>query len=196
MGDDMMRLNMLGHLAHGLAHGFFGAKIRSGDYAGARHTSTGMERLLSMKEEGGSIKMIVNILMVVLFWISMLKGILPKLSPRRVVLLAVLVYIGGLFAKDVLSFAYIQAVLTVASVSTQMILPREEKHFAYAAFAASSVPLSILPWIESTRCQDLASKLGGHLMYDVAIPTFLTAAYYLSWRHYSALNEEKAAKLL
>jgi len=191
--DDMMLLNMLGHLGHGLAHGFLGANFRSGDYSGAQHT-TEIERLLWMKEDVDPVKITRTVFVGTLFWIGMLKGMLPKLSTRRVVIAAVLVQIiGVLFVKAVLGFAYVQAVMNVVFVSTQLMLPREEKHFAYAAFAASSVPLSIIPWIESTMCQDIASKFGGHLMYDMAIPSLLTSAYYSSWSHYSIQNKDKLA---
>mmetsp|Transcript_21391 Transcript_21391/g.46448 ORF Transcript_21391/g.46448 Transcript_21391/m.46448 type:complete len:277 (-) Transcript_21391:196-1026(-) len=188
--DEMMLFNLLGHLGHGVAHGFIGATFRSGDYVGAQHI-TGMEQLLAMKED--QMKILTHVCIGIFFWVGLLKGVVPKVSTGKVSISAVVVYIGGLFVTDVLGFAYVQAVIAVAFASTQLMLPREEKHFAYAAFALISVPLSIIPWVESTACQDFASKFGGHLIYDMAIPTLLTAAYYFSWRHYSVQKKDKQA---
>lgn len=191
--DDMMLFNMLGHLGHGVAHGFIASTFRSGDYVRAQQT-TGFERWSTLDEGGDEMGVLKQLSIYILFWIGLLKGVLPKVSTRRVVILAVMVSIvGELFVKDVLSFAYVQAVMTVASASTQLMLPRKEKNFAYAAFASTGVPLSILPWIESTMCQDIAAKFGGHLIYDMAIPTLLIVAYYSTWCHYSIHNREKIA---
>ena len=190
-GDEMMLLNLLGHLGHGAAHGALGAQLRGGDGEGAQQL-TDFERLSAMAEERDHMQILRRVAMGVLFWIGLLKGVLPRVSLRWVTPAAALVHLFGvLCVRDVLAFAYVQAVLTVAFSSTQLTLPRQDKHYAYAAFAAAGVPLSVIPWIESTMCQGVAARFGGHLMYDVAIPTLLTCAYYSSWRHYSKQDKEK-----
>ena len=92
-----------------------------------------------------------------------------------------------------LGFAYVQVVIAVVFALTQLTLTKEEKDFAYAVFTAAFVPLSMIPWIGNTLCQDLAPKFGGHLMYNVIISILITAAYYFSWGHYLAQNRYKEA---
>lgn len=187
--DEMMLFNLFGHLGHGIVHGVIGASFRSGDYTGAQHI-TQLEEFAAMEDKK---KILMRVCVGILFWVGLLKGVVPKAPSGMVAISAVVVFIGGLFVRDTLGFAYVQAVITVAFSSTQLALPKEEKHFVYAAFALISIPLSIIPWIESTMCKDFASKFGGHLMYDMAIPILLTAAYYFSWRHYSVQKKDKQA---
>lgn len=146
-----------------------------------------------MATEEDQIEILKHIFIGIGVWFGVLKAILVKVSNRKIAISAIIASIGGLFVTDVLGFAYVQAVIVVANASTQFTLPKEEKEFVYAANALIAVPISIIPWIESTACQTIASKVGGHLIYDVAIVTLLTAAYYASWRHYIALEKVKEA---
>ena len=188
--DEMMVSNLLGHLGHGVAHGFIGAKYRSGDDVTAQYI-TGIEQLA---KEDDQMKIIKRVLVGCVFWFGLMRGVVPraKASSGTIAILAIAIYvIGELFVTDVLGFAYVQAVIAVAFASTQLTLPKEEKDIVYGAFALASVPISFIPWIESTSCRNIASKLGGHLIYDISIPTLLTAGYYYAWNHYSsALNKK------
>lgn len=186
--DETMLFGLLGHLGHGVAHGVIGAKYRSDEGVGTTQV-TGLERL--MMEEDVQMAVAKSAVMTIALWFGLLKGIMARVPNAKVAIAAIVAYAGGLFVIDALSFTYVQAVLAVAFVSTQLTLPREEKDYVYAAFAASSVPVSIVPWIESTACQNVAMKLGGHLIYDVSIPTTLIAAYYASWRHSSTQGKTK-----
>lgn len=186
--DEMMLFGLLGHLGHGMAHGAIGAMYRSNEDVGTKQV-TGWNKL--MMEEDMPRAVAKSAVLGIIFWFGLLKGILTKVPNAKVIITAIIAYAGGLLVKEVLGFAYIQAVLAVAFASTQLTLPREEKDYVYAAFALSFVPVSIVPWIESTACQNIAMKLGGHLIYDVSIPTTLIAAYYASWRHNSAEGKAK-----
>jgi len=183
--DEMMMFNLIGHLGHGVAHGFIGAEYRSGRSGG--HRGTALDRIGEM--DGFEIAQKFAVLTC--FWFGLLRGLMPKVSNRTVGFVTVPVVVGGLFVKEVLGFAFVQAVLTVAFASTQLNLPKKEKDFSYAAFGVSAVPISLIPWIESTVCQTVASKIGGHLIYDVSIPILLTIAYCASWCHYNNKGKVK-----
>ena len=165
--------NLLGHLGHGFIHGYIGAKYRSGETLGVE-SNTGMERMMKLLHDDNSVEICKRVLILLGFWFGLLLGVMPKVPKARVAILAIVVYISGeMFVTYVLVFAYVQAVSGVAFASTQLSLSRDEKDYVYAAFALVSIPVSIIPWIESTACQRVASKLGGHLMYDVSIPSSL-----------------------
>lgn len=190
--DEMMIFNLLGHLGHGIAHGFIATKYRGDDvdFAGAQHISH-IDMLVGGGEEINQIEIVKHAVIGAGFWFGMLRGIVPTLGMTALTIASVSAYLGRLFVRDILGFAYVQAVIAVAFTSTQLMLPKEKKDFCYAAFAASSLVLSIIPWVESTACQNVAAKVGGHLIYDVSIAVLLIAAYTASWFHYSKRSNEK-----
>ncbi len=197
--DDLMLFNLLGHLGHGIAHGFIAQKYRGvqhedGDvFNGSEHISFIQKFLQSDDQERMKMEIMKHMAVSLGFWFALLKGIMPNITMMKLSITTIAVYIGGLFVKDVLGFAYVQAVLAVAFTTTQLILPREKKEFFYAVSAVGSFFLSIIPWIESTACQSIAAKMGGHLMYDVAIPIMVIVTYCASWRHYSGMKVKEKA---
>lgn len=186
--DEMMVFGMLGHLGHGIAHGFIASEYRSGGQRDSRQTFT-FERMVDGQDDAAQICKLA--LGGVAFWCGLLKGVLPKFSMTKLSVLAFFVWVGGLFVREVLAFSYVQAVINAAFIGAQLVLPEEEKGYTYAAFAVSTFVLSMIPWVESTACQTVASKFGGHLIYDVAIPTLLTTSYCTSWKYYSTLHKKE-----
>mmetsp|Transcript_14240 Transcript_14240/g.25726 ORF Transcript_14240/g.25726 Transcript_14240/m.25726 type:complete len:256 (+) Transcript_14240:507-1274(+) len=69
--DEMMLFNMLGHLGHGIAHGFIGATFRSGSDGMGAQNNTGMERL-AMEED--HMKNVKHVFIGVGFWIGLPTG--------------------------------------------------------------------------------------------------------------------------
>lgn len=185
--DELIFFNLLGHFGHGIAHAFIAAGFRKGGIDNEIQFSL-MRRYRNGEE---NLNIMLFLLVGVGFWIGLLKGIMPKVSTRIVVFLAIPVAIGGLFVNSILGFAYVQAVLTVAFLSTQLTLPKEKKTFVYASFAASYVAVALVPWVESMACKSVASKLGGHLIFDVSIPVALITSYLASWHHYSQSIQKK-----
>lgn len=185
--DDMMLFNLLGHLGHGIAHGFIAREYRRrDDFTGAEHVSMIKNYLQNHEQLSAAVcgEFILYSFVGIGFWCGLLKGVLPKVDMTKLVFVSALVSIVQMFVRDVLAFTYVQAVLTVAFTSTQLVIPREEKGIFYCAFAVASVMLSIVPWLESTACQLFVARLGGHLIYDVSIAVLLIAAYCISWHHY------------
>ncbi|GFH48091.1 hypothetical protein CTEN210_04567 [Chaetoceros tenuissimus] len=191
--DELFRFNMLGHLGHGIAHGFIATKYRTGAFMDNLKYSTRIEQYLEsidISEFGKTTAIGLG------FWFALLKGIMPKVRWTIIAIITVLVQFGSLFVRQNLGFAYVQAVLAIGFASTQLTLEKQEKNFTYAVFAAASLPLSLIPWIESMGCHtEFVKKFGGHLMYDVAIPILLFAAYATSWNHYRFVQEEAARKI-
>ena len=73
--------------------------------------------------------------------------------------------------------------LTMAAASEKLNDSKIEKKFDYCALSVASMAISLVPWIESMACESVASKFGGHLMYDLSIPIFFMVAYVTSWIH-------------
>ena len=190
--DDLLLFNMLGHLGHGIAHGFIGAEFRKEGFEGAQH-GTYMERA-ERGDEGSMIEMMIKAIALFGFWCGLLKGVAPSLPMKQLMLLSLLVGYVHLHVPSILIFGYVNAVLTVLNTYVQLNLPSEMKEYSYVAYSLVSLVLSIIPWIEATACQSIASKLGGHLIFDVAIPIGVMVAYLSSFRHYSL--KDKGAKSL
>ncbi|KAL7525543.1 hypothetical protein ACHAWF_001410 [Thalassiosira exigua] len=185
--DEVMRSSLLGHLGHGIGHGFIAAKMRSDN------NIEGVELGLDGSDPGWQM---ARAILGPGFWCGLLKGVVPSsMSGRQLVALSVAVdYVGRSYVPKNLGFGYVNAVLALVSACKSATIPEEEKGYSYAAFSAVGLVLSIIPWIEAMACQSVASKLGGHLIFDVAIPVGVTAAYVASWRHYSGKGKE--AKVL
>jgi len=183
--DQLMWYNLLGHQGHGIAHGFIAWHFRR--RAGEKlDFSTPIEKFATYDW----LEILAFLVVGLLFWMGLLKGAMPSWSGAAIAVTASVVQVGGLFVRDVLGFAYVNAVLTVAFSSSQLSLPRKEKDFVYAAFALAAVALSIVPWVEAMGCQKVAINLGGHLIYDLSIPVVLLVSYVLSWRHSTANRAE------
>ncbi len=188
--DEMMLFNLLGHLGHGLAHGFIAKNYRSEDgLKDVMSQSSVLGRYMDGDEDLG--ELVKAICLGLVFWFGLLKGACPKLSLSKIGMLAMIVVYGSLFVRNVLGFAYVQAVITVIFSGTQLMLPEDEKNFVFAANAAAGFFISLIPWVESTSCQRILAKFGGHLVYDISIPIALIVAYCASWRHFSVLHKKE-----
>jgi len=105
-------------------------------------------------------------------------------------------YLGSLYVKDVLSFTYVQAVIFVAVAWTAFSLSSEKKNsVSYCLLAGGSAIVAISPWIESTACQNIAVKFGGHLIYDTAIGLAIITNYCLVYRYYSGHSSPSPSKV-
>ena len=109
--DDLLLFNMLGHLGHGIAHGFIGAEFRKEGFEGAQH-GTYMERA-ERGDEGSMIEMMIKAIALFGFWCGLLKGVAPSLSTKQLMLLSLLVGYVHLHVPSILIFGYVNAVLTV-----------------------------------------------------------------------------------
>jgi hypothetical protein len=179
--DDLMRFNLLGHLGHGAAHGFIAYQLyrAPGSHEQIQGTSNTLEKFLQMD----MMLLVPGIWLFLAFWFGLLKGAMPKASNKTIAVLTVLVSTGQLFVKEIFAFGYVQAILAVAFTCTQLRLPAKDKNFSYFANSTTSLAISLVPWVECLACQSVASKLGGHLIFDVSIPIFLGGSYVASWLH-------------
>jgi len=182
LSDDLMKFNLMGHLGHGIAHEFIAYMLyRSGNVDPESKASTNiMEDLMKME----TLQMVLTLSILFMFWFGLLKGAMPGHSNGMIVLFSLPAILGQLLVKQGFGFGYVQAVLSVAFGLTQLTLSPGEKNFAYFANSMSFIVVSFVPWIECLACQSVASKLGGHLIYDVSIPLSLGSAYVASWYHF------------
>lgn len=189
--DDLMKFNLMGHLGHGAAHGFIAYHLYRTPSDRTDEMAAGSRNTLENFLQVDTMLLIPGIWLFLAFWFGLLRGVIPKGSNRTIALLTVLVSTGQLFVKEVFSFGYVQAVLAIAFTISQVGLPAKEKEFSYLATSTASVAVSLVPWVEALACQSLASKLGGHLIYDASIPICLGGSYVASWLHYSKGNKRR-----
>lgn len=189
--DEFVLLNLMGHLGHGIFHGVIATRYRTpnGFEGGEYLQSSPYDKIF---QNGGfhyankEFVQITLILFGLLF--GLLNGVLPKVPLRVLTVLALIAATGALFVKLVIQFGYYQLVIISALSVTQLRFPKEKKdNFVYAVFALATIPLSIIPWFEGLMCRDVASKFGGHLMYDSAIGISIIVSYCIVWRHYYSL---------
>eukprot|EP00980_Cylindrotheca_fusiformis_P018222 scaffold5901_cov116-Cylindrotheca_fusiformis.AAC.15 len=176
--DDLMKFSMLGHLAHGAAHGFLAV------YEGQLKDSGSPDRLIEHLSQQDAMKVAPGICVLLCFWFGMLKGSIPKFSNATISMLAVLATIGHMHVKAIFVFGYVQAVVVIAFAAAQVGLPDNDKDFGYFATSAANTVVTLMSWVEAFACQSVASKFGGHLIYDASIPICLGLSYVASWLHY------------
>lgn len=189
--DDLMKFNLLGHLGHGIAHGVIAWVLyRRGaaDSESSTTSSNAMQQFTNMD----TWQRLPLLVILFFFWCGLLKGAMPKSSNTTVALFSLPAVLGQLIVKEVFSFGYVQAVLSVAFTYTQLNLTSDLKNYGYLANSIAFVAVSLVPWVECMACQSFASKLGGHLIYDVSIPLSLGTSYVASWYHFN--EEGNAAK--
>ena len=190
--DDYLISNMLGHLGHGLGHGVFGARYRqdSGVRAESEHIS--MIDKYMQEEDIMGLATIMGLSLV--FYFLTLKGVGNFQNRTELLLASVVASLGSLYVKDVLLFTYVQAVIYVAISWTAFSLPSErKKSVTYCSLAGASVIITIVPWIESTACQNIAAKLGGHLIYDTTIGLMVITNYCLAYRRYYSTTRKSSS---
>ena len=144
-------------------------------------TSSIAEKYLEM----GMMELTMNVLVGLAFWFVMLKAIMYKTSNSSIALASIPAFAGIIFLRTNMTLGYVQAVIAMAATSEKLNDSKVEKNFDYCALSVASMAISLVPWIESMACESVASKFGGHLMYDLSIPIFFMVAYVTSWMHFN-----------
>jgi hypothetical protein len=187
--DHYLISNMLAHLGHGLGHGVFGAKYRQGD-SGSRAESEHISMIDKYMQEVDIMGLASYMGLSLVFYFFTLKGVGNFKNRTELLLVSIMACLGSLYVKDVLLFTYVQAVIFVTISWAAFSLPSErKKSVSYCSLAGGSAIITIIPWIESTACQNFAVKLGGHLIYDTTIALGVITNYCLAYhRYYSTRN--------
>jgi len=177
--DEIFKFTILSHLMHAMAHGFLGHHDRTMNED--EKTSSISEKYLAM----GMMELTMNVLVGLAFWFVMLKAIMYKTSNSSIALASIPAFAGIIFVRTNMTLGYVQAVIAMAAASEKLNDSKVEKNFDYCALSVASMAISLVPWIESVACESVASKFGGHLMYDLSIPIFFMVAYVTSWIHFN-----------
>lgn len=177
--DEIFKFTILSHLMHAMAHGFLGHHDRTMNED--EKTSSIAEKYLAM----GMMELTMNVLVGLAFWFVMLKAIMYKTSNSSIALASIPAFAGIIFVRTNMTLGYVQAVIAMAAASEKLNDSKVKKNFDYCALSVASMAISLVPWIESMACESVASKFGGHLMYDLSIPIFFMVAYVMSWMHFN-----------
>ena len=130
---------------------------------------TGMDLRIRLDHLAASFaSLIVNIL----GFASIFKGTMPLASTRRLLMAAIVATIGFTFfdIEPKLNFVYAQAAIYIASALNMLVLPQSDKGCAaYMLFPYFQLPVLAVGVIESTGCEAILEKIGGHMIFDVTI---------------------------
>jgi hypothetical protein len=167
--DALMKWQGLSVLMHGFAHGMISYGLRQ---AGGKSSDLSSTMPASTK-----------FLVGLVFWFPMIKSFMDELSLAAVLAMSLLVTgFSNVFVPDLFGFMYVQTVIGVMYAYQQLLQPKKDKeNFAYMIFAFITLPISIIPWFESMSCASWFMQYGGHVLYDIAIPVSLSAAYITCW---------------
>jgi hypothetical protein len=120
------------------------------------------------------------------FFYILLKSILTNVKPNMILFFvisagaAVVTHLGPLSY----GFTCIQGILAAAS-SINSALEKDKDTFLFAmAPIVQSLPVSIIPWVESVWCSAFEIHYGGHLLYDLSL-FYGTTAVYIAWYIYN-----------
>mmetsp|Transcript_24441 Transcript_24441/g.35736 ORF Transcript_24441/g.35736 Transcript_24441/m.35736 type:complete len:303 (+) Transcript_24441:196-1104(+) len=188
-------------LTHGMAHGFMSYKLRQKEESGEALAHSGMTRWEEvMMEQGGnasraSIELAKTIPVALLFWFPLLKsGMNASISNVRVLLLSVLVMLGQMHIQPQFGFTYVQTVIFLVFGFNELVCKtaKEKSRLSYMILALTGVPLSLIPYWEAMACTSGGYKaLGGHVLYDAAIPVSLIIAYVSCYYYQETALEKK-----
>mmetsp|Transcript_16197 Transcript_16197/g.48999 ORF Transcript_16197/g.48999 Transcript_16197/m.48999 type:complete len:275 (-) Transcript_16197:322-1146(-) len=155
-------VNVPGILAHGAAHMALSFAAASGEK--------------TANAASGSPK---DLLVLVAFWVGLLKAADPDQGYVRLVLHSLLQTAIVVVIPAQYGFTYVQTVLLVAN--SVAALCRSDKDVFYDLFGVLvSVPIGFVAWFESFACDKGFKDLGGHLFYDATIPVSILFYYALA----------------
>jgi hypothetical protein len=185
-------LNIPGIFGHGLAHAAIGMGIRTGLVDSSEawksfYQTMSTKGFLTSESIQGAVANLV-------FWLFLLKAILPKLSHVLVVALSMLIMSVQVFVPQVFGFTFVQTVLLVLYSWAQMQRPVEEKGYSYALYSALvGFPLVMVSILESTLCSTFVKDwLYGHVVYDAYIPASILVWYLLCYKEHKSTKEKEA----
>lgn len=172
--NDLIKSNIIGIFAHGVAHEGISKSLRDGD---AVSSLTLFEILNSAPIQESALQLGG----LSFFWAALLKSAMPTGSFKTIIPVVIGSAIVHLFVPPQFVFTFVQTVLLIASSLNQiMYIPKEKKGSAvYALFPLMvPFPLCCIGWLESTQCSNFVINIGGHLVYDAYIP-FSVICFYL-----------------
>jgi hypothetical protein len=191
-GNREFLLNIPGIFGHGLAHAAIGMGIRTGlvdptEAWRSPYQTMSTKGFLTSESVQGALANVV-------FWLFLLKAILPKISHGLVAALAFLIMAVQLFVPQVFGFTFVQTVLLVLYSVAQIMRPVEEKGYSYALYAGLvGFPLVMVSILESTLCSSFVKDwLYGHVVYDAYIPASILAWYLLCHKEHKSTKGKEA----
>lgn len=171
-------------LGHGIGHGAAAAAMRDEplDTTDLLESSKGLQ----MDDK--------FFLISFLFWISLLRGAMPKSNKFAILGSAILAIAVGTQIDQKLGFTYVQTVLILCNGIESLGYQPSQKKFEYALFALINTPITLIGWTESLACSSILLQYGGHILYDYYIAIASIGFQLICW--YRAKNNAKHLKSL
>mmetsp|Transcript_8059 Transcript_8059/g.11610 ORF Transcript_8059/g.11610 Transcript_8059/m.11610 type:complete len:296 (-) Transcript_8059:544-1431(-) len=185
--NDLVKFNVFGIFAHGLAHGSISQAIRDGTLP--ENTSALLDE---MANDWTALEAFKRLAPLLIFWMGLLKASMPATSLKIITPLTVVTTILNMLVPAQFAFTFVQTILLFAFSLNQLMRPLEEKTVAYARYPLYvGLPLSFIGWLESTQCENFVIKYGGHLLYDAYIPLAMITFYVVCYMDAKTQAEKK-----
>ena len=173
--NQFIPMGLLGTSGHGVAHWIIASKMREKDESGS-----GDEDFLTNETTR-----MQHVLFVSFFWFPLLKASISKASAFHIYILAIAVQYFQSKLHDRYGFTYIQTVLSIASHTSQLMLPLKEKQCrSYMMFPVlGALPAIVCAINEAMNCQLFYKALGGHVLFDASIVVGISLYYIDCYVH-------------
>lgn len=124
--------------------------------------------------------MVVGFVMLLFFWVFLLKATDPNASYLTLGFMSMVHAAVSVSLPQRFNFTYVQTVLILSAAFAQ--LNRSDKDVYYDLFALIvGLPIGFMSWLESMACDSGFKQLGGHAYYDATIPLSLVFYYALAY---------------
>jgi hypothetical protein len=191
--NTMLQTGIPGVLAHGIMHMAYGQSIRNQYDASLPNENIFLKDSTDLLWYGWLPPLTWIVFVFFLFWLAMLKMIMPHVRMPSIVILSILVIIAQAYMPQIYGFTFTQSVLIVAFGINQLARPVIEKDWAYALFPAFvTIPLLVVGWMESLSCEDwVGPYFLGHVAYDTSIALGMMAWYTTLHWYASSANSSR-----
>ena len=190
--NQILWANIPGTLAHGIGHGLVAMHMRSdGTSSQDDMSKVGYEIL----REQNAFEMLSYQVPGFLFWMGLMKTVMPDFPWSSVAVAASLAQGVGMMIPQQLGFTYVQTALALTFACSQFVRSKRDKGFEYATYPAIvGLPVTLVAWLESTQCTKFVrDRFYGHVVYDSSIVLFTLLWYFLCAIHASSVQKPKTS---
>lgn len=186
-GTQAVRDNIFPVLAHGLGHGFLHFLSEAAGPQGlAALTSKALLRVAA--ERAGTTPNVVAATLITgaaIFFFAFFRN-LARNQPRWLVLLQSMLhpFVLVLFVPPLFFFTYVNTVLFVNIIGSELCRPRVDKGYIYFLYSTVvGLPVLGATWLEPLLCDWFLVRVGGHVWFDLTISLSVLAFWCIMERN-------------
>jgi len=151
-------------------------------FHGAAHMSLAYRDYISDGESSADLPFPLRITMLSIFWLSMM-NLIHKDDPfSRKAAHAFTWTLTHLFVPKLYAFAFVHSIL-VLEMGIKELLEQKKDEFYNLKTVLLLTPNCVIAWVEAFACENYLRPIGGHAIYDVAIPLTNIAYFCIIFGH-------------